>query len=92
MVWTQKGVIQFRKIIKEQAAKGKTIFFSSHILDEVQHVCNTICIISKGRMIAQGTLDEVGKKMRKDERMTIEDQSRRTMAETNGPWYRRCHV
>jgi ABC-2 type transport system ATP-binding protein len=66
-----EGVIQFRKIIKEQAAKDKTIFFSSHILDEVQHVCNTICIISKGRIMAQGTLDEVRKKMRKDERMTI---------------------
>src|SRR5271157_237750 len=66
-----EGVIQFRKIIREQAAKGKTIFFSSHILDEVQHVCNNICIISKGKIVAQGTLDEVKSKMRKDRRFTI---------------------
>lgn len=80
-----EGVIQFRKIIKEQAAKGKTIFFSSHILDEVQHVCNTICIISKGRIMAQGTLDEVRKKMRKDERMTIKIKVVGTMPKLTDP-------
>jgi ABC-2 type transport system ATP-binding protein len=53
-----QGVIQFRKIIKEQAAEGKTIFFSSHVLEEVQQACSTIGIISKGRMIAQGTPEE----------------------------------
>jgi ABC-2 type transport system ATP-binding protein len=53
-----QGVIQFRSIIREQASKGKTIFFSSHVLEEVQHVCSTIGIISKGGMIAQGTPEE----------------------------------
>jgi ABC-2 type transport system ATP-binding protein len=66
-----EGVIQFRKVIKGQAAKGKTIFFSSHILDEVQHVCNTICIISKGRIMAQGMLEDVKKHMRKGPRFSI---------------------
>jgi ABC-2 type transport system ATP-binding protein len=80
-----EGVIQFRKIIKEQAAKGKTIFFSSHILDEVQHVCNTICIISKGKIMAQGTLDDVRKKMRKDERMTIKIKVIGTMPKLTDP-------
>jgi ABC-2 type transport system ATP-binding protein len=60
-----EGVIQFRKVIKAEAAKGKTIFFSSHVLDEVQHVCNTICIISKGKIMAQGTLGDVKRQMRK---------------------------
>ena len=54
-----EGVIQFRSVIKEQAAKGKTIFFSSHNLDEVQHVCDTICILSKGRIIAHGTFEDI---------------------------------
>lgn len=66
-----EGVIQFRRVIKGQAAKGKTIFFSSHILDEVQHVCNTICIISKGKIMAQGTLDDVKRQMRKTPRFSI---------------------
>jgi len=66
-----EGVIQFRKVIKAEAAKGKTIFFSSHVLDEVQHVCNTICIISKGKIMAQGTLEDVKKRMRKSPRFNI---------------------
>jgi ABC-2 type transport system ATP-binding protein len=80
-----EGVIQFRKIIKEQAAKGKTIFFSSHILDEVQHVCNTICIISKGKIVAQGSLDDVRNKMSKDKPMTIKVKVIGTMPELSDP-------
>jgi ABC-2 type transport system ATP-binding protein len=66
-----EGVVQFRRIIKEQAANGKTVFFSTHILDEVEHVCNSICIISKGRVVARGSMDEVRRQMRKDKRITI---------------------
>lgn len=66
-----EGVIQFRKIIMDLADKGKTIFFSSHILDEVQHVCNTIGIISKGRIVAHGTPDAVRKHMNRDDYVTI---------------------
>jgi ABC-2 type transport system ATP-binding protein len=80
-----EGVIQFRKIIREQAAKGKTIFFSSHILDEVQHVCNHICIISKGKTVAQGTLEEVKNKMRKDRRFTIVVKVNGTMPSLSNP-------
>ncbi len=66
-----QGVIQFRKIITELSKNGKTIFFSSHILDEVRHVCNTIGIISGGKLIAQGAPDDVRKRMSKDEHLTI---------------------
>ncbi|BAI61063.1 ABC transporter ATP binding protein [Methanocella paludicola SANAE] len=66
-----QGVVQFRNIIKDISKQGKTIFFSSHILEEVRHVCNTIGIISKGKLIAHGTPDEVRKKMSKSEGVTI---------------------
>ncbi len=66
-----QGVVQFRNIIKDISKQGKTIFFSSHILEEVRHVCNTIGIISKGRLIAHGTPDEVRKKMSRSEGVTI---------------------
>jgi ABC-2 type transport system ATP-binding protein len=66
-----EGVIQFRKIIKEQAANGKTVFFSTHIIGEVEHVCSSICIIAKGRIVARGTMDEVRKQMTKDPRIMI---------------------
>ncbi len=66
-----QGVVQFRNIIKDISKQGKTIFFSSHILEEVRHVCNTIGIISKGKLIAHGTPDEVRKTMSRSEGVTI---------------------
>jgi ABC-2 type transport system ATP-binding protein len=66
-----QGVITFRNIIKDLAGKGKTVFFSSHVLEEVQHVSSTIGVISKGRIIAHGTTDEVRRKMQGDELTTI---------------------
>ncbi len=80
-----EGVIQFRKVIKGQAALGKTVFFSSHILDEVQHVCNTICIISKGKILAQGTLEDVKKKMRNGTRFQIIVKVNGTMPRLDSP-------
>jgi ABC-2 type transport system ATP-binding protein len=61
-----QGVIQFRKAIKELSGQGKTVFFSSHILDEVRHVCNTIGIISGGKLVVKGTPEEVRKRMSRD--------------------------
>lgn len=66
-----QGVFQFRNAIMDLSKEGKTIFFSSHILDEVRHVCNTIGIISQGKLVVKGTPDEVRKKMNHDENVTI---------------------
>jgi ABC-2 type transport system ATP-binding protein len=80
-----EGMVQFRNIIKEQAAAGKTVFFSSHVLSEVQHICNTVCIISRGQLVAQGTLDEVKEKMRGEKGFKIIVKVKGTMpALTNG--------
>jgi len=66
-----QGVVQFRNIISDLSNKGKTIFFSSHILSEVQLVCKNIGVISKGKIIAEGTTDEVRRTLQKDDLMTI---------------------
>ena len=66
-----QGVMQVRNIIKDLSSQGKTIFFSSHILEEVRQVCKTVGIITKGKLIAQGTLDEVRQKMQKEQAVTI---------------------
>ena len=54
-----EGVFQYRELIKQLSDEGKTIFVSSHILSEVSKVCNTIGIISKGTLIARGSLEEL---------------------------------
>lgn len=58
-----EGVFQYRELIKQLSDEGKTIFVSSHILSEVSKVCKTIGIISKGKLIARGTLEELKKEL-----------------------------
>lgn len=43
---------EFYEIIKEEKKKGKTIFFSSHILNEVKKICDKVAIIKEGEIIA----------------------------------------
>ena len=49
----------FRACVLEQKATGKSIFLSSHILSEVERLCDRICIIREGRLVETGTLDEL---------------------------------
>jgi ABC-2 type transport system ATP-binding protein len=39
--------------------KGVTLFFTSHVLDVVERLCDRVAIIHKGRIVAEGTLDEI---------------------------------
>jgi len=45
----------------EHCAKGNTVFFSTHILEVAEKLCDRIGIINKGRIIAVGTMDELRK-------------------------------
>lgn len=56
-------VVEFRDIIKE-LSKTKTILFSSHILSEVEQVCDEITIIHKGRVRASGDLQQIHRSFR----------------------------
>ena len=75
-----EGVLLYREMIKQLSDEGKTIFVSSHILSEVSKVCNTIGIISKGTLIANGTLEEL-----KNELGRVEAENKRIIVETVEP-------
>ncbi len=53
-------IIEIRNVIKEEA-KNKTVLFSSHILSEVQAICSRIIIINKGQLVADDTIQNLGK-------------------------------
>ena len=53
---TTRGLREFLKQLK---AEGRCVIFSSHIMQEVAALCDRIVIISKGRVMAQGTADEL---------------------------------
>ena len=48
-----------KDLLRKLAAQGKTILFSSHILEVVERVCTRICIIDRGRKIVEGTTAEI---------------------------------
>jgi ABC-2 type transport system ATP-binding protein len=53
------GRKEFRDILVELKARGKTVFVSSHILSEVESVCDRVGIVQKGRLARIGTLREL---------------------------------
>ena len=48
---------EFEALLRETAAEGRTVFLSSHDLDEVQRTADRIAIISGGRLVAEDTVD-----------------------------------
>ena len=63
-----KQIIEIRSLIK-RLGKNHTVILSSHILSEIQAVCDRIVIINKGTLVADGTADELSKSMTNDHRM-----------------------
>ncbi|MBN9391244.1 MAG: ABC transporter ATP-binding protein [Chloroflexi bacterium] len=53
------GIQSIRELIKSLAAQGRTVFLSSHLLNEVQQVCNRVAIIERGTIISQGLVEEM---------------------------------
>ena len=49
----------FRKYVRKEIEKGKTVFLSSHILSEVEQLCDKISIIKQGKIIDSGTLEDM---------------------------------
>lgn len=48
-----------REIIRDLKRRGTTVFLNSHLLSEVEQVCDRVAVIDKGRVIAIGTMDEL---------------------------------
>lgn len=51
--------VELREILRELQRMGKTILLSSHILSELQDVCNRIGIVERGEVVAQGSVSEI---------------------------------
>jgi ABC-2 type transport system ATP-binding protein len=54
-----QGTREIRHLVRELASEGATVFLSSHLLSEVEQVCTHAGVISLGRLVAQGPLDEL---------------------------------
>lgn len=54
-----QGIAQIREIILDVAREGITIILASHLLDEVQKICNQVAVLNKGNLLYSGTVQEV---------------------------------
>ncbi|MEK4346958.1 ABC transporter ATP-binding protein [Paenibacillus sp. FSL P4-0184] len=54
-----KGIKELREFIRKLADEGLAVFVSSHLLSEIQLLCDRVAIISKGRVLAVGAVDEL---------------------------------
>ena len=56
-------IIEIRQLIK-RLGQEKTVILSTHILQEVEATCNRVLILNEGRIVAQGTTEEINREMR----------------------------
>ena len=54
-----QSAYQLKKVMKQHAAEGNTVFFSSHILDVVENICDRCCIIEKSHLMGVYDLKEL---------------------------------
>lgn len=53
------GVVEVRAILRQARAAGKSVFFSSHQLSEVEQICDRVAFLHEGRLLRCGNLDEL---------------------------------
>ncbi len=64
---------KFYRFLKNEKKKGRTMFFSSHILSEVEKICDRVAIIRKGRIVAEEKIENLKKKKGKKIRLKIKE-------------------
>lgn len=53
------GIVEMRDLMHQLTEEGKTVFLSSHLLSEMQHICSRVVFINAGRLIADKTIAEL---------------------------------
>jgi len=66
-----KARVEIRALLRELVRMGKTILISSHILEDIADLCNRIGLIERGRLVVEGALDEVMRRVQKFRRVVV---------------------
>jgi ABC-2 type transport system ATP-binding protein len=64
---------RLRAMLKRMAARGQTVFFSSHTLNEVEALCERVAIVRAGRIVADSTLDDLRRQAKHEFEITWAD-------------------
>ena len=60
-------------LLRRLAQKGVTLFFTSHVLDVVERLCDEVAVIHHGRIVAQGTLEQIRAQREVAQDVSLED-------------------
>jgi ABC-2 type transport system ATP-binding protein len=69
------GRKELKEVITKVNSAGKTVFFSSHIISDVEEVCEEVVFIKKGKLFYEGSVSNIIKKHSKDESIIVYEQS-----------------
>ena len=59
-----KASFDLKEMMREHTKKGNTVFFSTHVLDVAEKLCDRVGIINKGKLVFVGTLEEMKEKFK----------------------------
>jgi ABC-2 type transport system ATP-binding protein len=65
------GMREIRQLLRSLAGNGTSVLLSSHLLNEVQQVCDRIAVLNKGRVVAQGRVDDLLNAQKPTVRLTV---------------------
>jgi ABC-2 type transport system ATP-binding protein len=69
------GRKEVRDLVLEEQQRGRTVFFSSHILSDVEMLCDRVCILRRGEVVVAGALGELLAEGKRRSEITIEGAS-----------------
>ena len=67
------GMREIRQLLRSLAENGTSVLLSSHLLNEVQQVCDRIAVLNKGRVVAQGRVEDLLNGQKPSVRLTVSD-------------------
>ena len=67
------GMREIRHLLRSLADNGTSVLLSSHLLNEVQQVCDRIAVLNKGRVVAQGRVEDLLNGQKPSVRLTVPD-------------------
>src|SRR5262245_9432694 len=80
------GILELRLLIRSFVAEGRTVFLSSHLLDEVEKTVDEVAIVDGGRIVAQGPVAQIAGRREPELLVEVDDSAaaRRTLGALSG--------
>ncbi len=78
------GILEVRTLMRTFAAEGRTVFVSSHILSEVEHSCDRVAIVARGKCVATGRVSDLLQGTNAQYRVRADDPRARDVLTADG--------